>query len=190
MKKKGGQIDKTGKNADPFPEGSEPAVSLDFGHLDGVQLGRIFGVTRNTVTNWDRTGCPRNPDNTWSSQDVIKWFVSREVKRSTPRGYSELERTKLENEISLQNLKIAETERRVLSRDKVELVLGNMCHAFRVYWTARWQQNLSKLLKSMGLGADRAPAVKKVMDGLVKESFNTFLGEARELEWENVKIPK
>lgn len=179
--KKTGASEKIEKAAREKPE------PFDFHHLDGVQLAAAFGVTRAAVTNWRRDGCPQNSDGTWFIKDVHDWLLEREKSRNKS---SELEKTKLENQITIQKIEIAEKEKKVIPREKIEFVLANMYRSFKHYWTDRWQHNTPKMLKAMGLGADNVPALRRVMGALVKESMDTMLAEAKELRWENVNVPK
>ncbi len=50
--------------------------------LRGIDVAEIFGVNKQTVTDWvKRNGCPRNRDKTYSLRDVMAWHLDWKLTR-------------------------------------------------------------------------------------------------------------
>jgi len=174
----------------PRKPNSRATIPFDFDHVNGMELARAFGVTRPAVYNWQNAGCPRNPDRTFSVPDMVKWYVAREMKKAIPSDTAELSKERMEVDLELAKERLAASQKRVVMREKVEAVLGDMCRALVHYWTDRWLHNIPKMLKALGVGADRTPQIKTMMLALVKESMEHMKAEAGELKWENVRVPE
>lgn len=53
---------------------------MNFKRMNGADLARACGVTKQAVSNWAREGCPRNDDGTYSLPAVTEWQM---LKRGT-----------------------------------------------------------------------------------------------------------
>jgi len=171
---------------------TKPAVGRShvFDALSKMDVGRAFGVSTRSVSRWYDDGCPRNDDGTYALKDVIAWYVDRaSANGGGGADAGDLKNKKLEGEIELQRLKIADLERKMVLRARVESVLVSMCTSFRNYWERRWQHNTPKLLGALGVGADRSAQVRDVVQSMIKESMESMLSDAQELSWDDVDVP-
>ncbi len=54
--------------------------------VDGNALASMFGVSRTTVANWVRSGCPREPNGKFKIPHVIAWKAKRDAGRGGSPG--------------------------------------------------------------------------------------------------------
>lgn len=164
-------------------------LDVDFRRINGVDLARAMGVSRVTVLSWTRGGCPRNADQSYCLPDMVEWRVGRAAGQvQKPAEQQSLENQKLQKQIQLQDLRIAELSRRAVSTEKVDLLMTEQCLAFREYWQNRWRRNVPDILRAMGLGANRAVEVQVVIDRMVKQSMTDFQAGARDVDWNQVDV--
>jgi hypothetical protein len=148
-----------------------------------------MGVSRVTVLSWTRGGCPRNQDQSYSLPEVIGWRIGRAAGQVTkPPEQQSLENQKLQRQIQLQDLRIAELSRRAVPTEKVDMLMTEQCLAFREYWQNRWRRNTPDILRAMGLGANRAAELQAVIDRMVRQSMDDFKANARDVDWNQVDV--
>lgn len=72
-------------------------------------LAAFFGVSRRTLTNWTKDGCPKLDRGWWSLRDVMTWRESQ-GKGADQTDEAELKKRKLKVEIELKEVQRDYTE--------------------------------------------------------------------------------
>lgn len=56
---------------------------MDFQNMKQSHAARALGVVRQTLAAWEKSGCPRNDDGTYSLPEVVAWAIERAKTEST-----------------------------------------------------------------------------------------------------------
>ena len=113
--------------------------------LNGQQLARYFGTSRQTITAWDRSGMPRYDEKgprgspRYNSAVCVDWKIDQEIKRrtkSSPDNDDDLEIEEIRRRAELAKMKQAEielavTEERFGDIEAILLELSNSLSTIR-----------------------------------------------------------
>jgi hypothetical protein len=56
---------------------------MDFSKMKQSQAAKALGIVRQTLAAWEKSGCPRNDDGSYSLPDVFAWAIDRAKSEST-----------------------------------------------------------------------------------------------------------
>ena len=65
-----------------MPQATDIGTIYEPNRMSAAQLCKVFGVSRQAVLLWPKSGCPRNADKTFSLTAVIAWHEARAIEQA------------------------------------------------------------------------------------------------------------
>lgn len=137
--------------------------------IAGIELGHALGVSRQTVTNWTESGCPRNADKSYSIPDVFKWRMAKfEEQAATP---ATLKEEKLKKEIEFLQTRINEKNDTTMDRALAEQIMVSRASSLRVFMEKTFMTN------SVHLAGKTVDEVRTITYQLVQQAMEAYIGK-------------
>ena len=130
--------------------------AYDAGRLPQTEVLRIFGVSKPSLLDWHRRGCPRNADRSYDLAAVVQWRMAElEHRVSTARKLNALDQVRVRKtsaDAQLAEMTLAQRQGDLLPRAAV--VAG---------WVARYKAIQARMMGMLGRLASRGVDDEGVM---------------------------
>jgi phage terminase Nu1 subunit (DNA packaging protein) len=150
--------------------------------LKQKDIKHLFAITRKTVFNWTKYGCPVNDDKSFDLRSVIKWRESRIEEKKEDTDKVDLDKQKLVKQIRKLELEIADKEKKTISREKFEEIQRKQATELMDFVKGGFKRNSLKIISELGLSAAALVKFNDVMDGFMKQMFDAFIKSGKELD--------
>ena len=106
--------------------------------LESVQptfMAKFFGVSNQTICNWESENCPRNPDRTFNLAEVSHWLVNREKAKHNNAFEKDLKGKKTQAEIERIEAQVRKINEETIPREEYENRFASWASSAEAFWT-------------------------------------------------------
>ena len=158
---------------------------MDKNALNGLKqkdIEYVFDITRKTVFNWMKYGCPVNKDKTFDLREVMRWKTKREESEKKDESTKELDKKMLVQKIRKLELEIADKEKKTITREKFEDIQRRQANELMEFLTNGFKRNSPVICAKLGLSGDKIVKYNEVMDDFIKHAMDSFVEGGEDIE--------
>jgi len=171
-----------------MPEKPEESL-INHKRLNQTQVADLFGVSRITVNEWTKIGCPRFKDTgakgtpfAYDLGSVIRWRMDWLATKHKVEGRDNLNEKKLQEQIKKLELENAEREKKTITRERFEQIQRKQAQELMGFITEGYKRNAQLMMKEIGIPASKLVNFLEVWDGFVKEAMDKFVESGEDIE--------
>jgi hypothetical protein len=131
-----------------------------------------FNISRQAVHQWVDSGCPRNPDNSFSLTDVIAWRFKKEADKSDQPGT--LKEEKLKKEIEFLQTRIDEKNNTTIDRSLHETIMVSRAGSLRTHLEKTTMSN------AVHLAGKTVDEVRTILYKLIQAAMEAYIGKSED----------
>ncbi len=156
--------------------------------LNQAQIASLFGLSRETIRDWVKKGCPNYKDTglgtpiVYDLGSVIRWRMDWLTKKHEVTDIDGLSIERLKEQIKKLQLENAEREKKTVTKERFEQVQRKQALELMGFFTSGYKRNAQRMMKELELPATKLVDFLEIWDAYMKEALDIFVSSGKDIE--------